>query len=108
MTAKAVREGTISPGPMVATSLALSGYYVVRRPPLNGSVHASAACTWARRPGRRRGSWHPAWRARLPGRVLIPALTGTCRGILPGHVRRSAGPEFGSDPASYGYLGPIN
>jgi len=26
MTAKAVREGTISPGPVVATRLALSGY----------------------------------------------------------------------------------
>ena len=26
---------------------------------LNGTVHASAACTWARRPSRRRGSWHP-------------------------------------------------
>jgi len=29
MTAKAVREGTISPGPVVATRLALSGYYAV-------------------------------------------------------------------------------
>ena len=37
-------------------------------PALNGRVHASAACAWARQPGRRQGSWHPAWRARLPGR----------------------------------------
>jgi len=28
--------------------------------------------------------------------------------LLPVHVRRSAGPEFGSDAASRGYLGPIN
>jgi len=75
---------------------------------LNGTVHASAACAWARRPGRRQGSRHPAWRARLPGRGLLPAPTGTCRGPLSDHVRRSAGLEFGSDPASRGYLGPIN
>jgi hypothetical protein len=53
-------------------------------------------------------SRHPAWRARVPGLGLLPAPTGTRRGLLPDHVRRSAGPEFGSDAASRGYLGPIN
>src|SRR5262249_55713280 len=33
---------------------------------------------------------------------LLPAPTGTRRGLLPDHVRRSAGPEFGSDPANRG------
>jgi hypothetical protein len=59
-------------------------------------VHAPAACAWARRPGRRQGTRHPAWRARLPGRGLLPAPTGT-RGvssqIMPAAVQgRSSGP----------------
>lgn len=38
MTAKAVRGGTISDGPMVATTPALSGYYVVEAPDLDTAV----------------------------------------------------------------------
>ena len=75
---------------------------------LNGTVHASAACGWARRPGRGQGSRHPAWRARLPGRGLLPAPGGTCRVSFQIVSARSAGLEFGSDPASRGCLGPIN
>ena len=59
-------------------------------------VRAWWACTWARRSGMRKRSRHPAWRGRLPGRWLLPASTGTYRGLLPDHIRRSAGPELGS------------
>jgi len=47
-------------------NLAVSGRSRMVPPALNGTVHASAVCAWARRPGRRRGSRQPAWQARLP------------------------------------------
>ena len=56
--------------------LGASGRWRTLPPALDGAVHASAACAWARRPGRRQASRHPAWRARLPGRGLLPAPTG--------------------------------
>ena len=39
---------------------------------------------------------------------LLPAPTGTCR--VPPKITSAAaqGPEFGSDPASREYLGPVN
>jgi len=33
---------------------------------------------------------------------------GIHQGLLPDHIRHCAWPEFGSDAASRGYLGPIN
>ena len=41
----------------------VSGRWRTVPPDLNGTVHASAACAWARRPAEDRGSRFPAWRA---------------------------------------------
>ena len=69
-----------------SVSWRVSGPWRTVPPAVDGTAHASATCAWARRPGRRRGSWHPAGRARLPGRGLLPAPTGTRRGLLPDHA----------------------
>ena len=47
-----------------------------------GKVHASRACTSARRPGRRQRSRPPAWRARLPGRGLYLHRQESARDLL--------------------------
>ena len=76
--------------------LGASGRWRTLPPALDGAVHASAACAWARRPGRRQGSRHLAWRGASAWTRASTCTDRARRGLLPDHVRRRAGPEFRS------------
>ena len=83
----------------------------------SGAVPASSERHGARFGGLRMRSGAPPETGKpapsLGGRVCLDEgfyqhRQGPGRGVLPDHVRRSARPESGSDPAGRRYLGPVN
>ena len=86
------RRRVSAPSPRISRSLSVM-CSVSWRVPAGGARSRqpwTARCTLrrrahgARRPGRRQGTRHPAWRALLPGGALLPAPTGDPPGSPPG------------------------